>query len=74
MQYRLKAPIAALLDRPGMKLESVKLPAGAVLQESFTHSTTLSGLVGVTWAGRHYSVALSELIYKAERLKSAEKR
>lgn len=72
MQYRLNAPISALLDRPGWKLESVKLPSGAVLQESFTHSTTLLGLIGVTWEGRHYSVALTDLLYKAERLKSAE--
>ena len=72
MQYRLKDSISALLDSPGRKLESVTLPAGAVLQQSFTHSKTLLGLAGVTWGGRHYSVAWSDLVYKAERLESAE--
>src|SRR5579872_189543 len=33
-----------------------------VLHESSTHSTTLFGLVGVSWEGRHYSVALNDLL------------
>jgi hypothetical protein len=71
MRYRLKSSISAVLDRPDRKFESVRLPVGAMLQESSTHSTTLFGLVGVTWEGRHYSIALGDLLHKAERVESA---
>jgi len=50
---------------------ATELPAGAVLQESTQHSTTLLGMVGVCWEGRHYSVALSELLKKTERVSTA---
>jgi len=49
----------------------VTIPAGAVLQESTQHSTTLLGMVGVYWEGRHYSVALSELLKKTELVSTA---
>jgi hypothetical protein len=71
MRYRLKAPITAVLDKPDRTFLSVKLPAGVTLQESSAHSTTLFGLIGVIWEGRHYSVALHDLLNNAERVQSA---
>ncbi len=70
-QYRLKAPIGALLDKPGGGQLSVTLPAGALLQEASQHSTTLLGMFGVVWEGRHYSVSLPELLLKAEIVQTA---
>ena len=71
MRYRLTTPITAILDKPDRTLLSVKLPAGVTLQESSTHSTTLFGLIGVIWEGRHYSVAMQDLLNNAERIETA---
>ena len=62
-KYRLVSPISAILDIRG---DTVTLPAGAVLSESQPHSTTLLGMVGVLWNGRHYSVYPRDLLEKAE--------
>jgi hypothetical protein len=71
LRYRLKAPISAILDKPNGEHASVKIPAGVVLHESSTHSTTLFGLIGVLWEGRHYSVALNDLLKNADRIETA---
>jgi len=70
-KYSVKDPISAILHKAGGGQVSVTLPAGAMLQESTQHSTTLLGMVGVDWEGRHYSVALSELLKKAEVVSTA---
>jgi hypothetical protein len=49
----------------------VTLPAGAMLMESPQYSTTLMGMVGVYWEGRHYSVHPRDLFRKAERVSTA---
>jgi hypothetical protein len=72
-RYRLTRPIRAIFD----KLEghvSVELPAGTVLTRhspASVNSTTLFGMVGVYWEGRHYSVYLNDLLFKAEQVGSA---
>ncbi len=70
-KYSIKDPISAILHKRGGEEVSVTLPAGALLQESTQHSTTLLGMVGVYWEGRHYSVALSELLKKTELVSTA---
>ena len=70
-RYRLKAPIRAILDKPGTTHVSVTIPAGAVLYESSQPSSTLFGMVGMLWEGRHYSVFPTEVINKAERVSTA---
>lgn len=70
-QYTVKDPISAILHKQGAEQISVTLPAGAVLQKSTHHSTTLLGMVGVYWEGRHYSVALSELLTKTDLVSAA---
>jgi hypothetical protein len=73
-RYRLKVPIKAILDKQDGEEVSVKIPAGALLvrfaqpQEA---STTLLGMIGVYWEGRHYSVYPNELALKAERVQAA---
>ena len=71
LRYRLKTSISAILDKPDGAHASVKIPAGAVLHESSAHTTTLFGLVGVLWEGRHYSVALNDLLKNAYRIETA---
>ena len=71
LKYRLKAPMSAILNKPGGKHISVTLPAGAILKESSERSTTLLGMYGVYWEERHYSVSFPELLLKAERVESA---
>jgi hypothetical protein len=70
-KYSVKDPISAILHKPGGEQVSVTLPTGAVVYESSQHSTTLLGMVGVYWEGRHYSVALSELLKKTELVSTA---
>jgi hypothetical protein len=70
-KYRLKVPISAIVDRTGGQKVSVTLPASAVLYESTQSSSTLFGMVGVLWEGRHYSVYLKDLLKKAERVSTA---
>ena len=70
-RYRLKTPISAIYDKPGGGWLRVKLPAGSMLIESSQHTTTLLGTVGVLWEGRHYSVAMNDLLTNAERVESA---
>ena len=53
---------------------SVEIPAGTVLTRfspASVNSTTLFGMVGVYWEGRHYSVYLNDLLFKAEQVESA---
>src|SRR5258707_2694103 len=64
--YRLKAPLSAILDKPGGQHISVTLPIGAMLLDSPHTSTTLHGMVGVYWEGLHYSVFFNELLKTAE--------
>jgi hypothetical protein len=72
-RYRLTRPIRAIFD----KLEGhvpVDLPAGTVLirySPASENSTTLFGMVGVYWEGRHYSVYLNDLLFKAENVENA---
>jgi hypothetical protein len=70
-RYRLKAPISAILDKPGGQNVSVTIPAGAMLLDSPGTSTTLPGMAGVYWEGLHYSVFLDELLKNAEIVRSA---
>jgi hypothetical protein len=73
-RYRLKAPILAVLKKRDDELLSVTIPVGSLLvrfaqpQET---STTLIGMIGVYWEGRHYSVYPNELALHAERVQSA---
>jgi PAS domain S-box-containing protein len=69
--YRLKASLSAVWDKAGGERVSVKLPAGAVLKSSSQRSTTLRGMVGVFWEGRHYSVHSKDLLQNAERVSTA---
>jgi hypothetical protein len=70
-RYSLKVPIPAIHDgRDGSEVR-VTLPAGAMLMESPQHPTTLMGMVGVYWEGRHYSVHPRDLFKKAERVSTA---
>ena len=70
-RYRLTAPLPAVWDRAGGERVSVMLPAGAVLKNSSQRSTTLLGMIGVYWKGRHYSVYPRDLLQKAERVFTA---
>jgi CheY-like chemotaxis protein len=70
-RYRLNAPLPAVWDRAGGERVSVILPAGAVLRNSSQRSTTLLGMIGVYWKGRHYSVHPKDLFQKAERVSTA---
>jgi len=70
-QYRLKAPVSAILDKSGGVNASVKIPAGAVLHDFSKHSATLLGMIGVYWEGRHYSVFLQEMLKNADFVRSA---
>jgi CheY-like chemotaxis protein len=70
-RYRLNAPLPAVWDKAGGERISVMLPAGAVLKNSSQRSTTLLGMVGVYWKGRHYSVYPRDLFQKAERVATA---
>ena len=70
-RYRLTAPIPAIRHPPaGAEIADrrVTLPACAVLFETVQHSGTLTGMIGVYWEGRHYSVALRDLLQKTERI------
>jgi len=72
--YRVKAAIRAILDKPGGEQVSVMLPAGAILvrySRPPEKSTTLFGMVGVYWQERHYSVYPNDLLVKAERVSTA---
>ena len=70
-RYRVSCPIPAIYHTPEGGELRVTLPAGAVLVESVVQSKTLFGMVGVYWEGRHYSVALSELLKKTELVSTA---
>jgi hypothetical protein len=69
-QYQVTAPILAILDEAVGKRTTVTIPVGAVLQDSTQPTTTLLGLVGVYWEGRHYSVSFRDLINKAQCVQS----
>jgi hypothetical protein len=75
-RYRLKAPIPAILDKPG-GFASVTIPVGALLvrpfrpQEKATTLFGMFGIVGLYWENRHYSVYPNDLAPKAERVESA---
>ena len=70
-RYRVSGPIPAIYHTPEGAELRVTLPVGAVLVESVLQAKTLLGMVGVCWEGRHYSVALSELLKKTERVSTA---
>jgi hypothetical protein len=73
-RYRLTASIPAIRHPPaGAEIAEhrVKLPAGAVLFETIQPSETLTGMIGVYWEGRHYSVFLRDLLQKTERVSTA---
>ena len=66
--YCIKSPVRAILNKSLNENISVTLPVGAVVLTTDTRSTTLFGMVGVYWEGRHYSIYPSELVKKAERV------
>jgi hypothetical protein len=71
-RFYLTAPISAILDNPRKgEPARVMLPVGAILQPTSQPSTTLAGMFGVHWEGRHYSVSLSELMLKADLVQTA---
>jgi hypothetical protein len=73
-RYRLTAPIRAIYQAPeGAEIadRGVTLPAGAVLLESVQRAGTLTGMIGVYWEGRHYSVFLRDLLQNVERISVA---
>ena len=70
-QYQVTAPMLAILDEKVGKRVQVTIPVGAVLQNSTQPTTTLLGLVGVYWEGRHYSVSFRDLLKKAQCVQSA---
>ena len=81
-RYRLTAPIPAIRHPPaGAEIADrrVKLPTGAMLYESVEPmlyesvepSGTLTGMIGVYWEGRHYSVLLRDLVQNVERIATA---
>ena len=67
--YQLKAPLPAILHKPGGQKESVTLPVGAVVEEASRHSATIEGKAGLYWEGRHYSVSMKDLLTKSEPLR-----
>jgi hypothetical protein len=73
-RYRLTAPIPAIRHPPaGAEIADrrVKLPTGAMLYESVEPSGTLTGMIGVYWEGRHYSVLLRDLVQNVQRIATA---
>ena len=73
-RYRLTAPIPPIRHPPaGAEIADrrVKLPTGAMLYESVEPSGTLTGMIGVYWEGRHYSVLLRDLVLNVERIATA---
>jgi hypothetical protein len=70
-RYCVTAPIRAILDKNGGQKVSVMLPAGAILYETSQHIIALSGMIGVVWGGRNYSVHPKDLYKKAERFSTA---
>ena len=70
-QYQVTAPMLAIFDQVEGKRVTVTIPVGAVLRDSTQPTTTLLGLVGVYWEGRHYSVSFRDLLKKAKCVKSA---
>jgi len=70
-RYRVMSPIRAILDKLNGEKVPITLPGGAVLYESSLVSPTLFGMVGVVWAGRHYSVYPKDLYNKAQRVSAA---
>jgi hypothetical protein len=70
-QYQVKDPMLAISDQSGGKRDTVTIPVGAVIHDSSTPTTTLLGLVGVYWEGRHYSVSFRDLLKKTQCVKSA---
>jgi hypothetical protein len=67
-RFRLKASMPAILNKPRGQQVSVVIPVGAILNDSSQPSSTLFGMVGVYWEGRHYSVYPKDLIQRAERV------
>jgi hypothetical protein len=73
-RYRLTAPIRAIYQAPeGAEIADLRvtLPEGAMLLESVQRSGTLTGMIGVYWEGRHYSVFLRDLLRKTQRISTA---
>lgn len=73
-RYRLKRPIQAILDKQRGAAVSVTIPSGALLvrlSQPQEPSTTLLGMIGVYWEGRHYSVYPNDLALNAERVQNA---
>jgi hypothetical protein len=74
LRHRLMAPIRAIYHAPeGAEIADRRatLPAGAVLVESIQRAGTLTGMIGVYWEGRHYSVFLRDLLRNTQRLSAA---
>ncbi|HXI43141.1 MAG TPA: hypothetical protein VNH18_34610 [Bryobacteraceae bacterium] len=70
-QYQVTAPMLAISDQEVGRKITVTIPVGAVLHDSTQPTTTLLGLVGVYWEGRHYSVSFRDLLKKAQCVRSA---
>ena len=71
VRYQVTAPMLAIFDQVVGKRVTVTIPVGAVLRDSTQPTTTLLGLVGVYWEGRHYSVSFRDLLKNAEIVRSA---
>jgi len=65
------APIVGVLDEAVGYRIFVTIPVGAVLRNSSKPSTTLLGMVGVYWEGRHHSISFRDLVKKAHVVRSA---
>jgi len=70
-QYQVTAPMLAISDQEVGRRVQVTIPVGAVLHDSTQPTTTLLGLVGVYWEGRHYSVSFRDLLKKAQCVRNA---
>ena len=70
-QYQVTAPMLAIWDEAVGQRVFVTIPVGAILRDSSEPSTTLLGLVGIYWEGRHYSISFRDLITKAQGVQSA---
>ena len=74
IKYYVRAAIRAIYDKPDGKHVSVDLPTGAILTRPSQPSekgTTLFGMVGVYWEGKHYSVYPNDLALKTEQVQCA---
>ena len=71
VRYTVKASIPAVLHRADGVQVRVTIPAGAVLCDSLQDARTPTGMIGVQWEERYYSVLRSDLVNRSERVFTA---